>query len=230
MLSGEQRKKIIEMFSQGNSVNAIAKELKISYNTVKKIIKEYTNNDVTENSDNFEKNEEKSEKISEETRQILNEKASEKSTWEKLTEIFMKIENDQILTTKEIYDLSNFIKKHFFSQDIVAQKMIQQNLEKASEKSVSTKLNDIIDDIFSIAIEMHYMKKDYEIFCQKHSIDFISLVRNALKLYVEGLNNYEEMHKNDELDEIKEILQYVLQLKDKQLFNNILMAKIINGG
>ena len=230
MISEKEKEKIIELFNQGMSIRKISRELNISINTVRKIIKEYTKNDTSENWDNSEKNEEKSEKISEETRQILNEKASEKSTWEKLTEILIKIENDQILTTKEIYELSNFIKKHFFSQDIVAQKMIQQNLEKASEKSVSTKLNDIIDDMFSLAIEMHYLKKDYEIFCQKHSIDFITLVRNALKVYVEGVSNYEELHKNDELDEIKEILQYIIQLKDKQLINNILMAKIINGG
>jgi hypothetical protein len=54
-------------------------------------------------------------------------------------------------------------------------------------------------------------------------------VRNALKYYVEGVTNYEELHEGEDLKDIKEILQYMLQLRDKQLLNNILLAKLING-
>jgi transposase len=228
MINFKQREKIIQLYNEGQSIYKISQELNIAYQTVKKIIDEYEKSKNSQNNQNTE-NTVANEKISDETREFLNENASEKSEWDRLMNIFAKIETDSILTTKEIYDLSNFLKKHFFNQDIVAQKIIQQNLEKASEKSISTKLNDIIDDMFSLAIEMHYLKKDYEIFCRKHSIDFITLVRNALKVYVEGVSNCEELHKNDELNEMKEILQYIVQLKDKQLINNILMAKIING-
>jgi hypothetical protein len=122
-----------------------------------------------------------------------------------------------------------FAKKHFFTQDIIAQKMVQEGVEKASEKSLMTKLNDIIEDAFSLAMEMHYLKMQYEPFCKAHNIDFKLLVRNALKSYVDGVTNYEELHEGEDLEDIKEILQYMLQLRDKQLLNNILLAKLING-
>jgi hypothetical protein len=107
--------------------------------------------------------------------------------------------------------------------------MIKEGIEKASEKSVMTKFNDIIDDVFSLAIEMHYLKMQYDLFCQQHNIDLKVLVRNALKSYVDGVTNYEELHEGEDLKDIKEILQYMLQLRDKQLLNNILLAKLING-
>ncbi|MGC9124090.1 MAG: hypothetical protein ACP5IB_08530 [Thermoplasmata archaeon] len=151
-----------------------------------------------------------------------------KRDWDQFAELIAKIESGQVLTSNELYNFVQFAKKNFFKQDIVAQKMIKDGIEKASEKSVMTKFNDIIDDVFGLAIEMHYLKMQYEPFWQKYHIDFKTLVRNALKSYVDGVTNYEELHEGDDLEDIKEILQYMLQLRDKQLLNNILMAKLIN--
>ncbi|MGC9001345.1 hypothetical protein, partial [Caldisericum sp.] len=109
------------------------------------------------------------------------------------------MESGQVLTSKELYFFVEFVMKHFFAQDIVAQKMIKEGIVKASEKSVMTKFNDIIDDVFSLAIEMHYLKMQYDLFCKQHNIDFKILVRNALKFYVEGVTNYEELHEGEDL-------------------------------
>jgi transposase len=224
MLSKEKRNKIDEMLQSGATISEISKKLNISRPTIYSYLKSKKETGTEQQTEE----QEAEPNLSEETRKTINEKA-EKTDWDRLTDLIAKIESGQVLTSKELYFFVEFVRKHFFAQDIVAQKMIKEGIEKASVKSVMTKFNDIIDDVFSLAIEMHYLKMQYDLFCQQHNIDFKVLVRNALKSYVEGVTNYEELHEGEDLEDIKEILQYMLQLRDKQLLNNILLAKLING-
>ncbi len=224
MLSKEERNKIDEMIQSGATIAEISEKLNISRTTIYSYLKSKKEAGTEQQT----QEQEAEPKISEETRQTIDEKAVKKD-WDQFAELIAKIESGQILTSNELYNFVQFAKKHFFAQDIVAQKMIQEGVEKASEKSFMTKINDIIEDAFSLAMEMHYLKMQYEPFCNKHNIDFKILVRNALKSYVEGVTNYEELHEGEDLEDIKEILQYAVQLRDKQLLNNILMVKIVNG-
>jgi transposase len=227
MLSKEEKNKIDEMLQSGATVAEISKKLKISRTTVYSYLKSKREVGIVKKGQK-EQVKEPEPKISEETREEFDEKAV-KRDWDKFAELIAKIESGQPLTSSELYNFVEFAKKHFFTQDIIAQKMVQEGVEKASEKSLMTKLNDIIDDAFSLAMEMHYLKMQYESFCKEHDIDFKLLVRNALKSYVDGVTNYEELHEGEDLEDIKEILQYMLQLRDKQLLNNILLVKLING-
>jgi transposase len=225
MLSKEEKNKIDEMLQSGATVTEISKKLNISRTTVYSYLKSKKEIEIEKK---VQEQEQEPEPISEETREVFEEK-SIKRDWDQFAELIAKIESGQILTSNELYNFVQFAKKHFFTQDIIAQKMVQEGVEKASEKSLMTKLNDIIEDAFSLAMEMHFLKMQYEPFCKEHDIDFKLLVRNALKSYVEGVTNYEELHEGEDLKDIKEILQYMLQLREKQLLNNILLAKIANG-
>ncbi|MGC9001346.1 winged helix-turn-helix transcriptional regulator, partial [Caldisericum sp.] len=181
MLTLEQKKKIEEMLTQKASQKEIAEKLSISPVTVNRYVKSLEKKrkeqSKTEERKQGEQQEQEPEpKISEETRKTINENV-EKTDWDRLADLIAKMESGQVLTSKELYFFVEFVRKHFFTQDIVAQKMIKEGIEKASEKSVMTKFNDIIDDVFSLAMEMHYLKMQYEPFCKEHDIDFKLLVR-----------------------------------------------------
>ncbi|PMP82946.1 MAG: hypothetical protein C0175_02700, partial [Caldisericum exile] len=206
MLSKEEKNKIDEMLQSGTTVAEISKKLNISRTTVYSYLKSKREVGIVKK-EQKEQVKEPEPKISEETREMIDEKAV-KRDWDQFAELIAKIESGQILTSNELYNFVQFAKKHFFTQDIIAQKMVQEGVEKASEKSLMTKLNDIIEDAFSLAMEMHYLKMQYEPFCKEHDIDFKLLVRNALKSYVDGVTNYEELHEGEDLEDIKEILQY----------------------
>jgi transposase len=154
MLSKEEKNKIDEMLQSGATVTEISKKLNISRTTVYSYLKSKKEIEIEKK---VQEQEQEPEPISEETREVFEEK-SIKRDWDQFAELIAKIESGQILTSNELYNFVQFAKKHFFTQDIIAQKMVQEGVEKASEKSLMTKLNDIIEDAFSLAMEMHFLK------------------------------------------------------------------------